>query len=341
MANGVRDSGNISMTVCNLCGTFNNLMLCKGCMGAWYCSKEHQTLHWQEHKPICRKKRLETKDSPKATPSPSKCATSRNARSVANISGGRAKQDESSVITFPDKHTATCVPEKVHVPQQDNHNTFISSFENLQEESGITRTTFIDSTDADSTVMLPTEGSVESYILECDASALNPSPTSPGNINSNMPVSSILDTKQTYLSVLESRNKSFGEYVVRCLNKFGVCVIDDFLGESKGTEIFQEVQNIQRLGLFKRGQLVNNSTTTGRPANSTKPIRGDFIHWIDGSEKYCKNIKLLVSTMDAVILHCEGQLGHYNINGRTKVGMFWSICPVNDVLYTNSNRSPV
>ncbi|KAL5008644.1 hypothetical protein ScPMuIL_014225 [Solemya velum] len=318
MANGVRDSGNISMTVCNLCGTFENLMLCKGCMCAWYCSKEHQTLHWQEHKPICRKKRAELKDSSNVSP---EFGTSRSVRGIAHTHiGGRDKRKDSSVITFPGQHQPACPPEAVHVLKQVHNNTFASPFDNYQEESGATRAAFIESTDADSLVVLPAEGSAESYILECDASALNPSPTVSGSANNNdimPPSNTVVDTKQTYLAVLESRNKSFGEYVVRCMNKFGVCVIDDFLGETKGSEIFQEVKNIQKLGLFKRGQLVNSSTTGG-PTNSTKPIRGDFIHWIDGSEKYSKNIKLLVSTMDAVILHCAGQLGQYNINGRTK-----------------------
>ena len=27
---------------------------CSRCRSEWYCSAEHGTLHWKEHKPICR-----------------------------------------------------------------------------------------------------------------------------------------------------------------------------------------------------------------------------------------------------------------------------------------------
>ena len=48
---GVRDD----MNVCNLCGALENLSLCGGCRGTWYCCKAHQREDWRDHKQTCKK----------------------------------------------------------------------------------------------------------------------------------------------------------------------------------------------------------------------------------------------------------------------------------------------
>nr|XP_012804465.2 egl nine homolog 1 [Jaculus jaculus] len=102
------------------------------------------------------------------------------------------------------------------------------------------------------------------------------------------------------------------EYIVPCMNKHGICVVDDFLGRETGQQIGDEVRALHDTGKFTDGQLVSQKS------DSSKDIRGDQITWIEGKEPGCETIGLLMSSMDDLIRHCSGKLGNYKINGRTK-----------------------
>lgn len=114
--------------------------------------------------------------------------------------------------------------------------------------------------------------------------------------------------------------------VIRDMDAYGVCVVDNFLGEERGKAVLGEVIDMHTKGVFRDGQLVSS---TGREGD-LKTIRGDQIAWIDGREKSCKHIGQLISQVDAVIMRANkmgnnGKLERYNINGRTKVSV-GSIC---------------
>jgi len=107
--------------------------------------------------------------------------------------------------------------------------------------------------------------------------------------------------------------------VIRDMDEFGVCVVDNFLGYQRGMAVLEEVLGMYTKGVFKDGQLVSN-----RVKNDLKTIRGDQITWIDGKDTACKNIGMLISYVDAIILRANqmagnSKIGEYNINGRTKV----------------------
>lgn len=102
------------------------------------------------------------------------------------------------------------------------------------------------------------------------------------------------------------------EYIVPCMNKHGICVVDDFLGAEIGLGILENVKALYETGKFTDGQLVSQKS------DSTKDIRGDKITWIDGKEPHCERIQFLMNRMDDLIRHCNGKLGNYTINGRTK-----------------------
>lgn len=109
--------------------------------------------------------------------------------------------------------------------------------------------------------------------------------------------------------------------VIRDMDAYGVCVVDNFLGQERGQAVLAEVLNMYTRGVFKDGQLVSS---TGRRGD-IKTIRGDQITWINGREKTCTNIGYLISQVDAIILRAtkmsnNGKLGKYNIKARTKVG---------------------
>ncbi|NWR61073.1 EGLN1 protein, partial [Bucorvus abyssinicus] len=102
------------------------------------------------------------------------------------------------------------------------------------------------------------------------------------------------------------------EYIVPCMNKHGICVVDDFLGKELGGLVAQEVRALHHTGRFTDGQLVSQKS------DSSKDIRGDKITWVEGKEPGCQTIRLLMNSMDDLIRHCNGKLGNYQINGRTK-----------------------
>ncbi|NXX30690.1 EGLN1 protein, partial [Nicator chloris] len=102
------------------------------------------------------------------------------------------------------------------------------------------------------------------------------------------------------------------EYIVPCMNKHGICVVDDFLGKELGGLVAEEVRALHHTGRFTDGQLVSQKS------DSSKDIRGDKITWVEGKEPGCQTIRLLMNSMDDLIRHCNGKLGNYKINGRTK-----------------------
>uniref|UniRef100_A0A8C4NZ66 hypoxia-inducible factor-proline dioxygenase n=1 Tax=Dicentrarchus labrax TaxID=13489 RepID=A0A8C4NZ66_DICLA len=109
-----------------------------------------------------------------------------------------------------------------------------------------------------------------------------------------------------------SPQKLATEYIVPCMNKHGICVVDNFLGAETGLGILDNVKALHKTGKFTDGQLVSQKS------DSTKDIRGDKITWIEGREPGCEKIRFLMSRMDDLIRHCNGKLGNYTINGRTK-----------------------
>ncbi|KAK7139718.1 hypothetical protein R3I94_012388 [Phoxinus phoxinus] len=102
------------------------------------------------------------------------------------------------------------------------------------------------------------------------------------------------------------------EYIIPCMNKHGICVVDNFLGEDIGLSILDDVKALHQAGKFTNGQLVSQKS------DSSKDIRGDKITWIEGKEPGCENICFLMSRMDDLVRNCNGNLGNYTINGRTK-----------------------
>uniref|UniRef100_A0AAZ3RQJ4 hypoxia-inducible factor-proline dioxygenase n=1 Tax=Oncorhynchus tshawytscha TaxID=74940 RepID=A0AAZ3RQJ4_ONCTS len=102
------------------------------------------------------------------------------------------------------------------------------------------------------------------------------------------------------------------EYIVPCMIKHGICVVDNFLGGETALAILEDVKLLHKTGKFTDGQLVSQKT------DSTKDIRGDKITWIEGRETGCEKICFLMSRMDDLVRHCNGQLGNFTINGRTK-----------------------
>lgn len=106
-------------------------------------------------------------------------------------------------------------------------------------------------------------------------------------------------------------------HFIEDMNKFGIAVLDSFLGNERGDLVYEEVINLHRAGLFTDGQLVRNET-------KNKDIRGDEIIWLVGNEGDCPHISGLINDIDKIVKGASkyannGELGKYKIEGRTKV----------------------
>lgn len=121
------------------------------------------------------------------------------------------------------------------------------------------------------------------------------------------------DTSKPNGQTRSSPQKLAVDYIVPCMNKHGICVVDNFLGDDVGSSILEDVRALYLTGGFTDGQLVSQRS------DSSKDIRGDKITWVEGKEPGCERIAFLMSRMDDLIRHCNGKLGNYRINGRTKV----------------------
>uniref|UniRef100_A0A671PIH4 hypoxia-inducible factor-proline dioxygenase n=1 Tax=Sinocyclocheilus anshuiensis TaxID=1608454 RepID=A0A671PIH4_9TELE len=120
------------------------------------------------------------------------------------------------------------------------------------------------------------------------------------------------ESLETDSSSKPQTHKLATDYIVPCMNKHGICVVDSFLGEDIGLSILEDVRALQQTGKFTDGQLVS------KKSDSTKDIRGDQITWIEGKEPGCEKICFLMSRVDDLVRNCNGKLGNYSINGRTK-----------------------
>ena len=196
---------------------------------------------------------------------------------------------------------------------------------------------------------MPAEGSSESDILNSLPQELSPHldfdktstekvlksaktamPISGENIvhpkNSGVKDSDISLQHSSWSNVFEQRKDldEICQNLVQDMDAYGVCVVDNFLGEEKGKAVLGEVLGMYNTkGVFKDGQLVSR-----KGSGDLKTIRGDRITWINGTEKYCNNIKQLISQVDAVVVRANkmamassGKLGMYNIDSRTKVSL--------------------
>ncbi|XP_060068397.1 egl nine homolog 1-like [Ylistrum balloti] len=356
MAEGVRDIPNEHI-VCQLCGSHNDLQLCSRCKTTWYCSKEHQKYDWKYHKKTCKKKtysdckansdrndgfnmtsaELQTRVG-EVNNSGMECV-GRDNTSVSHLKTNTSF-GSSTHANLPPKcaKDGSSGPRPFASPGSKLRDKLSGDFESPEAKSGVRESSDIDDKDVEnmsfrsmdlSDEVVPsgsylessnndtfiTEGSSETFILESDDSALCKPDYSSGkseHSESTMYPKGDVNTRQTYISIIESRNKALAQYVVNCLNKYGICVVDNFLGESKGQEILENVMSLHKSGTFSGGQVIDQSM------KSTKRIRGDIITWVDGTEPGCDNVQFLISSVDAVILQCAGQLGHFDINGRTK-----------------------
>lgn len=114
-------------------------------------------------------------------------------------------------------------------------------------------------------------------------------------------------------------------YIVPCMNSYGMCVVDNFLGSKIGDRILHEVQELHLAGMMHDGKLAS------RRLGDTRSIRGDQIVWVQGKEPGCENIGYLLSKMDKLVTCADGKLGKHKVRGRnSKVSKVCSLEHIQD-----------
>ncbi|KAM9259141.1 egl nine homolog 1 isoform 1-T8 [Cariama cristata] len=273
---------------CELCGKMENLLRCGRCRSSFYCSKEHQRQDWKKHKLICRGGGAAAAAAAAAAaggaaeprgghPPPTRA----HSAGAAAGGGGRAAGKGAAPPPPPEAPAEAA-------PLTNNHVAAAAAGGEAE---------------APSAAQSPSP-SGEAVLLYRDKSNLYP-----GGVQAGPGGAALRPNGQTK-SLVPQRLAL--EYIVPCMNKHGICVVDDFLGKELGGLVAQEVRALHHTGRFTDGQLVSQKS------DSSKDIRGDKITWVEGKEPGCQTIRLLMNSMDDLIRHCNGKLGNYKINGRTK-----------------------
>lgn len=277
---------------CELCGKMENLLRCGRCRSSFYCSKEHQRQDWKKHKLICRGSGSAAAGAGGGAAVHRSGGGGHRGRHHHAAEGGDSKEGAAAaapaskkVTTLPAKPRPDADTEEDSAVLTNNHVAKAAPEAQGQEEE-----------DKEAAVAAAAPAG-EAGLLYRDKSNL----TGEASLRPNGQMKSLVPQRLAL------------EYIVPCMNKHGICVVDEFLGKELGGQIAQEVRALHHTGRFTDGQLVSQKS------DSSRDIRGDKITWVEGKEPGCKTIGKLMNSMDDLIRHCNGKLGDYKINGRTKV----------------------
>lgn len=307
---------------CEVCGVTDRVLLCSRCKCVYYCSKLHQALHFKEHKTFCIKHRVDKKKGHENNPSL-----------------------DAKIASVIESNNEGIVTKNARNSKRELHISDITDSSEVDRSEGavagnISPITYEGSSESEilnavTEILSPTLDFVTSLSddsLDKNIASLNDMPsqereivTAPVKTNGfrAFPEISLVDVNPLppFLH-RQNRDKQLEEVcmnVIRDMDKYGVCVVDSFLGPEMGMAVLDEVTSMYNKGVFKDGQLVSN-----RARNDLKTIRGDQIAWLDGKENSCKNIGFLISQVDNIIVRANnmsdnGKMGDYTITGRTKV----------------------
>nr|XP_018904664.1 PREDICTED: egl nine homolog 1 [Bemisia tabaci] len=301
---------------CVLCGAVDRLWRCAKCKSVFYCSKKHQTQDWKNHKANCVSHAEHVNSSKKAEISENN-AGNVHSNSVTSVStttvlssievndsqkSSRASKSLTSKVisTSPESSSDKSIlkprAEPGNIKLKDN-----DASEHKPNNLKCAKSNFAD-------VPLDAELYQKSNLVLKNFSEvkLDSSTAMPPYLHREDDVA-----QQTLMEEI-CRN------VIADMDAYGVCVVDNFLGATRGMAVLEEVIGMYQTGIFKDGQLVSN-----KARNDLRTIRGDQITWIDGTEESCHNIGMLISRVDSIIIRANqlpnnGKMGNYTINGRTK-----------------------
>ncbi|GAB1601371.1 egl nine homolog 1-like [Argonauta hians] len=308
--------------ICQLCGTFENLSLCGGCRNAWYCSQDHQKSDWKVHKQLCKGKQRTKKtdlNSSASVPSssiqpssePESSSQQKKNKEVSKKTNKRRNKTKSN-------HSDPCGVTEECISSNVKTTTNLSEAEKTKGSTG-------------TTVENNTKSSASKKNVSMQENTTNKDTESLKSISTTD--KSVLHTSSKPHKTM-TLNTELVNYVIDCMKKYGICLVDNFVGDKEAELILNEAKDLYESGNFSKGLLVNSKVVS----NEETKVRGDMIMWVDGSESGCKNIKGLLDRTDSLVLTCKGRLDRYNIKGRTKAMV--ACYPGNDAGYIRHVDNP-
>ena len=294
MASGLRANSacneNKDCPACELCGSLENLKVCAKCKEAWYCSKEHQKSHWKQHKKQCSvTKRAQLEQDP--------------AGRVSDEVGGSLRQPHSQISVSECDSART---DANLTNGSGSEKSLAESFTNVQEAVGKLN---LEPGYVGEDNMNTSKENVPNDVRPKQNNAKSKGKSGKKRNGRRQEPSMMEQSTEE-----ENKTKSLGDYVVKCLNDYGLCVVDNFLGDEICGKILDEVKGMQDKGLMCDGELVNKHTTV-------KKVRGDKIAWTEKGDPGREFLSVLIQKLDNLIMSCSQRFGRYAIGGRTKVGI--------------------
>lgn len=284
-----RMSNGVNLRVCGHCHYQDEqLQMCSRCKNAWYCNKEHQIQHWELHKQVCK---------------------SKNGAIHKGARGAGSKK-----VKWPPHKTNFSFDQGMLESLTTGEQQPCTSHDKLQFQSsggsgGRTRRRSPHQPDLrDLSTPIDSSNTLE-------ASQLRQSKTSNlYHVRDGADSQSLEEggfSQEWFTGVLAP--------LISHLNQYGVCVVDDFLGEERADQILNEVRALESHGAFEAGQVVSRQVQD----EARDMIRGDKIAWVTGGEPNCSGIGQLVTVVDSLVAKANkhqgaGMLGHYNITWRTR-----------------------
>ncbi|CAO1429456.1 unnamed protein product [Diamesa serratosioi] len=324
--------------LCKMCGISHGVKVCK-CQKAYYCSKNCQKIDWKSHKSDCYKP---------VTIGHNRNVTNNNNINNNNFATPMHQLDESNENQILDSLSLRADSLLTQIPfgLNTSNSTSLDFRELNEQQPNIDKTTeqsfeeqffqeiqrknsfefkpetqkLLQETrnDLEHELLLLQESHNSELSLEDSNSRMSTSSTMHLNSEKFMNKTN-LDDQLLYSEIEEQYGiEEMCSNLIRDMNEYGVCVLDNFLGLDRGNAVLQEVTNMYSAGVFKDGQLVAN-----RSKQDLKRIRGDKITWLGGKENGVTNIGHLINQVDAVItlanrMNDNGKLSNYNIRERTK-----------------------
>lgn len=143
--------------------------------------------------------------------------------------------------------------------------------------------------------------------------SIPPWPRSSGEARRTVSISSPPSKKAPHREHRRDAQRLVSHYIVPCMNAYGLCIVDHFLGHRMGEKIWEEVLALYLHDKFQDGALASQKS------GGSQAIRGDKILWVEGTEPGCESMGHLLKRMDKLIMYADGKLGQYKIRGRHKV----------------------
>ncbi|XP_075554345.1 egl nine homolog 1-like isoform X3 [Dermacentor variabilis] len=309
---------------CQFCGSTSELRRCARCHRVFYCSKEHQRLHWPAHKHVCKPTNASPHLQELQPRTGGYACTPRQQKDPWTSPLSLDSSQRKWQLRPPQPHPPAPVSPPPLLPASPAPPIVPGAVPSVMPAAVV-------ESPAPSTAppVLPDAASIAADIPNYDPndpvnqawwndtlSSLGLSAEGgPGGGNDGDLANAA--RPEALRPPSSSWFRQMCANVIHDLNAFGICVIDNFLGNERGSMIFDEVASLYGRGEFQDGQLVKQRGDTVRV------IRGDQIIWLEGTEAGFPAVGFLVRTLDAIISRCNnskkgGLLRQYRINQRTK-----------------------